>query len=234
MLVNLCQCIPMSTMWDGTCDRGRTNAAFWMSIGLNISTDLVLVIAPFPALLLLTERRTRIAIFVVFSLAGIAVIVSAVRAVLLLKQQGSIYLVIMLSHIEIATGVIISALPEVSRSFTKLYLRGASPRTYKKGTSYRQRSQGTTNGVNLSRNENQERFANRGIEHSQDPINDDIESESAGGRPNSSSQQSVLGFHNTASTDQISPYPIERNPSTDKTQWKEGILKTTTFEIKVL
>jgi len=210
-------------------------ATFWVSIGLNIGTDLVLAIAPFPALLLITERRTRIAILVVFSLAGIAVLVSAVRAILLSKQQGSIYLTVMLSHIEIATGVIISALPEVSRSFTKLYLQSASTRTYKKGTSaYRQRSHGTTNGVNLSRNENQKRFANRGMEHSQDPINDDIESESAGGRPDSSSQQSVLGFHNTASTDQISPYPVERNSLSDKTQWKEGILKTTTFEIKVL
>jgi hypothetical protein len=221
-------------MWDGTCDMRRTTAAFWTSIGLNISTDIMLAIVPFPALLLITEKRTRIAISIVFGLAGIAVIVSVVRAVLLSEQRCSPYLTVMLSHIEIATGVIISALPEVSRSFTRLYLQRASSRTFGIGTSiYRQRSQGTTNRATFSRNEEKERFANRGMESSQDPIND-IEGESANGRPGSSSQQSVLGFHNIASTDQISPYPIERSSLTDKTQGKEGILKTTTLDIKVL
>ena len=215
-------------MWDGTCDRGRTYAIFWVSTGLNISTDLVLVIVPFPALVLITERRIRIAIFVVFGLAGITVVVSVVRAILLSKQQGNIYLTLMLSHIEIAAGVIIRALPEVSRISTGLYLQ-----SYEKGTSAcRRRSQGTANGVNLSRNENREGFANRRMEHSQDPINNDIEGESAGGSPDS--EQSVLGFHNTASTDQISPYPIEQDSLTDMAQGKEGILKTITFEMKVL
>ena len=100
-------------------------AVFWTAVGLNISTDIMLVVIPFPALLLITERRTRIAISIVFGLAGIVVIVSIIRAALISTHYTNSNMVVMLSHIEIATGVVTSALPEVSRSFTRLYLREA-------------------------------------------------------------------------------------------------------------
>lgn len=118
-------------------------ATFWTSIGLNISTDIVLVITPFPALLLITERRTRIAISIAFGLAGIVVIVSVVRSILLSKQAANgANMTVMLSHIEIATGVIISALPELSRSFTRLYLQRSNTRGSENGTpANRQRTQ---------------------------------------------------------------------------------------------
>jgi hypothetical protein len=227
---NMCLCGPLTSKWNGSCDSSRGFSVFWVYVAFNISTDLVLVIVPFPALMLITDRRTRNAIFFVFGLAGIAIIVTTVRTILIVKQGGSIYLTLILCNIEIAVGVVISALPEVSRSFTRMYLQSAG-RTYGKGIStFRQ---GTANVVNISKTKNKERFTKHGTEHSQDPINDDIESESAGGRPDSASQQSVVGFHNTASTDQISPYSIERTSSTDKTQWEKRILKTTTFEMKV-
>ena len=221
-------------MREGTCDTTRMTAVFWTAVGLNISTDIMLIIAPFPALLLITKRRTRIAILVVFGLGGVVVLVSVVRAILISKRCASSNLVVMLSHIEVATGVIISALPEVSRSFTRLYLQRLNTEVYLKGMpTNRQRSQGTTSGVILSRDGKKERFANLVVKSSQDRI-EDIENRSANGRPNSSSEQSVVGFHNTASTDQISPYDIEQSPSADETHGKGGIVRTTTFEMRVV
>lgn len=233
LVTSLFMCFPLSTMWNGTCSRARSWSLFWVPAVLNIGTDVVLVIVPFPALMLITERRTRIAVLFVFGLAGIVVIVSTVRTILLVKHQGGMYLSMMLGHIEIMTGVVISALPEVSRSFTRVYLQSGSRTHYKGSSPYRQRYQVTTNGASLRRKENEERLANL-REHSQDPINNDFESGSAGRRPDSASQHSALGFHNTASTDQITQYPVEQDSSTDETQWEKGISKTTTFEMKVL
>ena len=232
----LLQCIPLSTLWEGTCDRRRSIAAFWTAIGLNIGTDIVLVIAPFPVLSLITMRRIRIAISVVFGLAGIVVIVSTVRAILLAKHAAeTTNLIVVLSSIEVTTGTIISALPEVSRTFTRLYLERSNTGSYEPGTlAERQRSRRTPTGVILSTSEGRgKRFADLGMTRSQDRISD-REGESANGRPNSSSEQSVWGFQNTASTDQISLYPIERGSLTYETEGKESIVKTITFDMKVL
>jgi hypothetical protein len=222
-------------LWEGTCDPRRKIAAFWTAIGLNIGTDFMLVIVPFPAFSLITKRRVRTAISIVFGLAGIVVIVSIVRATLIAKHPAeTTNLIVVLSHIEITTSTIISALPEVSRTFTRLYLERSNTRSYEDGKFPKQeRSQGTTNGVILSTSEERGRFANLGMKRSHDRIND-IESESANGRPNNSREQSVLGFHNIASTDQISPYPIERSSLTGEAQEKEGVGGTTVFEMKVL
>ncbi|CZR70271.1 uncharacterized protein PAC_20172 [Phialocephala subalpina] len=231
----LLQCIPLSTLWEGTCGTKRKIAAFWTAIGLNIGTDIMLVIVPFPALSLITMRRVRIAISIVFGLAGIVVIVSIVRAILVAKHPAeTTNLIVVLSHFEIAAGTIISALPEVSRTFTRLYLQRSNTTSYGFGTSdNQQRSQGTTNGVILSTSEGRERFANLKMKRSHDRIND-IEGGSANGRPDSSSEQSVWGFHDAASADQISPYPIERSSLTDEMQGKEGIVRTTVFEMRDL
>jgi hypothetical protein len=195
----------------------------------------MLVIVPFPALLLITEKRTRIAISIVFGLAGIVVIASVVRAVLLTEQTAKAsYLVVTLSHIEVATGIIISALPEASRSFTRRYLEWSHNKSYENWKfTNQQQSQRTTSGVIISTSENRETFTNHEVGGSPNRIND-IEAESANGRPDSSSEQSVWRSGNTASTDHISPYPLERSSSTDEAQMKQGVEGTAVFEMKVL
>jgi hypothetical protein len=152
-------------MWEGTCDRTRITAGFWTAIGLNIGTDVMLVMVPFPALLLITEKRTRIAISIVFGLAGIVIISSIVRTILLRKQSDETsYLIVRLSHIEVATGIIISALPEVSRSFTRRYLEWSNNRSYENWeTAKKQQSQKTPSGDIFSTSENQETFTNHGV-----------------------------------------------------------------------
>ena len=195
----------------------------------------MLVIIPFSALSLLTERRIRITISIVFGLAGFAVIISVVRAILVAKDAAKASnLIVMLSHIEVATGVIISAVPEVSRSFTRLCLRRPNTRSYENGMpANRQQTQNTSNRIILSTDEKKKRFANLRVESSHNRLYD-IEGESANGRAGTSSEQSIWEFHNTASTDQISPYPIKGISLTHETQGKEEIIKTTMFEMKVL
>jgi hypothetical protein len=172
----------MSTLWQGTCDTVKVSVAFWAKIALNLGTDIMLVSVPFPALLLITEKRIRIAISIVFGLAGIAVVVSIIRAVLIAKDVIRLSnLTIILSHIEVTSGVIISALPEVSRGFTRAYLQSSGIRSFETGTpSDRQRTQQTTNGTILSTiNSKKDGFVDQGVERSRDGI-DDIEAESAG------------------------------------------------------
>ncbi|KAH6699719.1 hypothetical protein BKA61DRAFT_706355 [Leptodontidium sp. MPI-SDFR-AT-0119] len=165
------------------------DAIFWTTFALNIATDIMLIIIPFPALLVITERRTRICISFVFSLAGIVVIVSTVRIILITKQFGNVNLIATLSHIEVATGVIISALPEVSRTFTRKYLQGSSQRSYGEGTPAKtQRGTGITSG-------------GTGI---------DFEANSATGRPYDFGEQGAmeLEFHRIASTNHTNTRPV--------------------------
>jgi hypothetical protein len=182
-------------------------ATFWISVGFNVSTDIMLIIVPFPALLLITERRTRIVISVIFSLGVFTILAAVTRAILIHLNCTNAYLIIILSHIEIATGLIISALPQAGRSFTKSYLQRLNTRKFSKWTpSDQQQSQGTTGGVVRSRDE-KEGFSNLAVKSSQDRI-EDVEVASTNGR---SSEQSVVGFHNTGSTDQIQPYGIGKS-----------------------
>ena len=196
----------------------------------------MLAIVPFPALMLITDKRTRIAISIVFGLAGIVVITSVVRTILLAKHTAAnlTYWVMTLSHIEVATGIIISALPEVSRSFTTRYLEWSHNKSYEISKfAKQQQSQRTTSGVIFSTSENRETFTNHGVGGSPDRIND-IEAESANGRPDSSSEQGVWRFGSTASTDHINPYPLEQSSSTDEAQGKQRVEGATVFEMKVL
>ncbi|KAH7333122.1 hypothetical protein BKA65DRAFT_553465 [Rhexocercosporidium sp. MPI-PUGE-AT-0058] len=165
-------------------------AIFWTTVSLNLGTDIMLMIVPFPALLLITQRRTRICISFVFALAGVIVIVSTVRVILIVKQHGNLPLLAILSHIEVATGVIISALPEVSRTFTRKYLDSSSRKSSEKGTAPKlQRSggSGTASG-------------GTGI---------DFNANSATGRPYDFDEVGAieLKFHGTTSTDHINPHP---------------------------
>ena len=96
-----------------------------------------------------------------------------------------------------------------------------------------QQSQRTTSGIIFSTSENRETFTNHGVGGSPDRIND-IEAESANGRPDSSSEQGVWRFGSTASTDHINPYPLEQSSSTDEAQGKQRVEGATVFEMKVL
>jgi hypothetical protein len=142
-------------------------------------------------------------------------------------------LIVTLSYIEVTTGIIISALPEVSRSFTRKYLEWSYNKSYENWNfAEQQQSQGTS-GVILSTIENRATFTNHGEGGSPDGIID-IEAESANRRPESSSEQSVWRVGNAESTDHISPYPLEGSSSTDGAQGKQRVEGTTVSETQVL
>ncbi|KAF8860471.1 hypothetical protein BDZ45DRAFT_313295 [Acephala macrosclerotiorum] len=231
VLAELCQCIPMPTLWQGTCDRVKIKAAFWAKIALNLGTDIMLICVPFPALLLITERRIRIAVSIVFGLAGIMVVVSIIRAILIANDDIKLNnLIIILSHIEVMSGVIISALPEVSRGFTRAYLQSSSIRSFETGTtSHRQRTQQTTNGATLSTTDSKkDGLVSQRAERSRDGI-DDIEAESTDEQYDSSTSRALED-----SIDRISPYPSQGSSFPNTTEGKKEIVETITFEMKVL
>ncbi|KAH6715935.1 hypothetical protein BKA61DRAFT_573786 [Leptodontidium sp. MPI-SDFR-AT-0119] len=118
--------IPISTL-PGQARAARFTSVFWTSVALNVGTDIILIGTPFLVLSLLTEKRTRIAVSIVFGLAGIVIVVAIIRAILIDANEGTgNFLIVVLSHIEIATGVIITTIPVISRGFTRMYLRGSS------------------------------------------------------------------------------------------------------------
>jgi len=220
ILAEMCQCIPNATLWQGTCSTVGRNVAFWAKIGLNIGTDIMLISVPFPALLLITEKRIRIAVSIVFGLAGIMVVVSIVRAILIANNYIQLNnLTIILSHIEVTSGVIISALPEMSRGFTRAYLQSSSDR---------QRTQRTTGGATLSTMDSKKGGFVQMVEKPRNRI-DDIEAESADEQYDSSTSRVLED-----STNRISPYPAEGSSFPNMTQGKKGIVETMTFEMKVL
>jgi hypothetical protein len=111
---------------------------------------------------------------------------------------------VVLSHIEIMTGVIISALPEVSRSCTRAYINRSGIETFDTGTpTDQQRTQRNTNELFLSTvGSTKDEFANQSVERSRDGI-DDIEAESANGQRGSSTKQSNWALHSASLTSQI-------------------------------
>ncbi|KAH9207640.1 hypothetical protein DL95DRAFT_415479 [Leptodontidium sp. 2 PMI_412] len=118
--------IPTSTL-PGQARAARFTAVFWTSVALNVGTDIILIGIPFLVLSILTEKRTRIAVSIVFGLAGIVIVVAIIRAILINADGvNSKALIIVLSHVEITAGIIISAIPVISRGFTRIYLRGSS------------------------------------------------------------------------------------------------------------
>jgi hypothetical protein len=224
----------MSTFWQGTCDVVKLTAVFWVTTALNLGTDIMLISVPFPALLLITEKRIRIAISIVFGLTGVVVVVSTIRAILIAKDATKAsYLIVILSHVEVATGVIISALPEVSRGFTRAYLQSSGMRSFATGTpADRQRTQRTTDGTILSTIDDKKHgVVNQRVDGSRDGIND-IEAESADRQYDSSSERNIWGFYSRTSTDRISPYPSEGSSSPNMTRGKKAIVETVTFEMK--
>ncbi|KAH7403841.1 hypothetical protein BKA64DRAFT_461467 [Cadophora sp. MPI-SDFR-AT-0126] len=117
--------LPVS-MLPGQAKAARFTANFWTGVALNVGTDMMLIATPFFALSLLTEKRTRIAVSVVFGLAAIVIVISIVRAISMSANGVDCdTLILVLSHFEFAAGVTISAIPVISGGLTRIYLRGA-------------------------------------------------------------------------------------------------------------
>ncbi|KAG4434564.1 hypothetical protein IFR05_009950 [Cadophora sp. M221] len=118
--------IPSSTV-PGQARDARFAALFWTSVALNVGTDIMLIGTPFFVLSLLTEKRTRIAVSIVFGLTAIVIVVAITRAVLISADGLNCGpFIVVLSHVEIMAGVIITAIPVLSRGFTRMYLRSSS------------------------------------------------------------------------------------------------------------
>jgi len=110
------QCKPIVHAWD-----------FWTHFTIHLATDITLCILPFPALLKVTERRLRIAICGVYSIAFIAIIVSIIRIILLaIDVQNSIKRIMVLTSVEGTVCIVVGILPGISSSFTKRYIQGGS------------------------------------------------------------------------------------------------------------
>lgn len=78
---------------------------------------------PFPALVKISEPRIRAAVFGVYSLAGITIIISILRAVLLgLNTGASLELISIITMIEVMTTVVVGCLPGLSSAFTRKYV----------------------------------------------------------------------------------------------------------------
>ena len=88
---------------------------------------LVVCILPFPALLKVTERRLRIAICCVYSIAVVAIIVTVIRIILLATDvENSIKRIMVLTAVEVTVCIVIGILPGISSTFTKRYTQGGS------------------------------------------------------------------------------------------------------------
>ncbi|KAN0093539.1 hypothetical protein V8E51_016723 [Hyaloscypha variabilis] len=79
------------------------------------------------SLLKIAERRLRLAICGVYSIAFVAIIVSIIRIVLLATDvQNSIKRIMVLTAVEMTVCIVIGVLPGISSSFTKRYAPGGS------------------------------------------------------------------------------------------------------------
>lgn len=84
---------------------------------------MLVCILPFPALVKIRERSIRTAVCGVYSLAGITIIISILRAVLLgLNTNASLELISILTMIEVMTIVVVGCLPGLSSTFTRKYV----------------------------------------------------------------------------------------------------------------
>lgn len=82
---------------------------------------------PFGALAKVSERRLRVAVYMIYSLGFISIAVSIARIVLLATDAShSIEKIILLSQAEITTCIVIGILPGVSSVFTRKYIYGIS------------------------------------------------------------------------------------------------------------
>jgi hypothetical protein len=88
-----------------------------------ISLTTLVCILPFPALIKISEPRIRMAVCGVYSLAGLTIIFSILRAVLLgLNRGASLEHISILTMIEVMVIVVLSCLPGMSSTFTRKYI----------------------------------------------------------------------------------------------------------------
>lgn len=122
-------CWPVSRKWSTpptrSCGPIRTAWDFWAHFAIHLATDFTLCVLPFPALLKVSERRLRIAICLVYSIAFVDIIVSVTRIVLLATDvQNSLKRIMALTSIETTVCLVVGILPGISSSFTKRYVQG--------------------------------------------------------------------------------------------------------------
>lgn len=92
-------------------------------LSLTSNSIAIVCILPFPVLAQISERHIRTAVCGVYSLAGITIIFSAIRAVLLgLNRGASLEHISILTMIEVMIIVVMSCLPGLSSTFTRKYI----------------------------------------------------------------------------------------------------------------
>jgi hypothetical protein len=217
-------------------------AVSWVTIVLNVGTDVLLCIIPFPALILITEKRIRIAMSMVFGLAGVVIIVSLTRAILIRQSPvKSGELIITLSTIEVATGIIISAIPEVSRSFTRKYLESTREPVSGDSTANNRRitrrTAGRTADGAIKPLSNSKLNKSGSVGLGDEIVRQGDEYADIGSRDTTEDgvgKQGACEFHNRLSTEAINPYPVEEGVQVGSKGAMQGKLKTAIFEMKLL
>ncbi len=204
---------------------------------INILTDVILCALPFPALLLITEKRVRAVISFVFGLAGMVVIVSIVRAVLISEHaSGRDTWIILLSHVEITAGLCISAIPEISKYFTKKYLESTPSTSHNtnSGIARSQQVQSRWKTTTGSTTRDSRVRKNGFVGLSGESVKDTSDVERGEIPRDESSEHGVWAFHPRESTEKIVKTVERETVGNPLTGGKKDIVKTTTFEMKVI
>ncbi|KAH7176229.1 hypothetical protein EDB81DRAFT_33686 [Dactylonectria macrodidyma] len=124
-------CLPVPKRWAPPTGPGCRPIVksfdFWVHNAIHLSTDIILCVLPFPALAKVSERRLRIAVYMVYSLGLVSIAVTIARIVLLATDAShSIEKIMLLSQAEITTCIVIGVLPGASSAFTRKYIYGIS------------------------------------------------------------------------------------------------------------
>ena len=234
VFLTIFDCIPVSDHFTGKCNPNVRNPVFWFPAAINIVTDFILCIIPLPALMTINERRIRITISFVFCLAGSVVLVSLVRVVLISRNPGKNgSWIIILSHIEVTAGLVISAIPDFSKYFTRKYLQstvtgdyantgGVSDNRNTLRTAHN-RGNGVLDSIASARLKKEGFSGLRGESQKSKSEDEELESVRTDTRPG----QRTLGFHSNhsqESTQEIIP----------AAHGMDAGLEATTFQMKVL
>ncbi|KAH6967692.1 hypothetical protein BKA56DRAFT_678849 [Ilyonectria sp. MPI-CAGE-AT-0026] len=129
---------PLNVVEIGKVDRCPLATAVLLQRNLIFSADVLcgrlplpwrslkFCILPFPALAKVSERRLRIAVYMVYSLGLISIAVTIARIVLLATDaRHSTEKIMLLSQVEVTTCIVIGVLPGVSSAFTRKYIYGS-------------------------------------------------------------------------------------------------------------
>ncbi|KAH8721520.1 hypothetical protein GQ44DRAFT_361433 [Phaeosphaeriaceae sp. PMI808] len=126
--------------WDGIVGKAKPCPMmvkewdWWLITISHIVSDIWLCILPFAALRQIRERRLRIAVYGVYSLASASIIVSIIRTILLaVNPMSNIKTVMFLSVIEMSSTIIVGAVPCISSAFTSKYVARSHRSDYVSG-----------------------------------------------------------------------------------------------------